>query len=175
MAITTGGDPTRYVGALRERLNTLAPHSPLDWVDPMTVALDSHFRSPRFYLLVLGAFATSALVLAAVGLFATLANLVARQTGEFGIRSALGATRIDLTGNVMHRGLGIAGLGLGLGGAGALVVGHFLGRTLYGVGSFDSVTFIATATVIGCAAALASYLPARRAARVSPLDALRAE
>jgi predicted permease len=175
MAITTAGDPTSYVGTLSQRLNGLAPHSPLDWVDPMTVALDGHFRSPRFYVLLLSAFATSALVLAAVGLFATLANLVARQAGEFGIRSALGATRIRLTSNVMRRGLGIAGLGLCLGGAGALAVGHFLGRTLYGVGSFDSVTFIATAAVIGCAATLASYLPARRAARVNPLHALRAE
>ena len=171
----TGGDPTGYVGPLRERLHTLAPHSPLDWVDPMTVALDSHFRSPRFYLLLLAAFATSALVLAAVGLFATLANLVARQTGELGIKSALGATRTRLTGDIMRRGLGIAGLGLGLGGAAALVVGHFLGRTLYGVGSFDSVTFLAAATVIGCAAAMASYLPALRAARVNPLNALQAE
>ncbi|KPJ85517.1 MAG: hypothetical protein AMS18_16220 [Gemmatimonas sp. SG8_17] len=64
---------------------------------------------------------------------------------------------------------------MGLGGAGAVVVGHFVGRTLYGVGSFDSITFIATATVIGGAAALASYLPARRAARVNPLSALQAE
>ncbi|KPJ85518.1 MAG: hypothetical protein AMS18_16225 [Gemmatimonas sp. SG8_17] len=103
MAIATGGHPTGYVGALRERLNALAPHSPLDWVDPMTVALDSHFRSPRFYLLLLAAFASSALVLAAVGLFATLANLVARQTGELGIRSALGATHIRLTGDIMRR------------------------------------------------------------------------
>jgi ABC-type antimicrobial peptide transport system permease subunit len=175
MAVRTDGDPSHYIAALSQRLNTLAPNSPLDWVDPMTVALDGHLQSPRFYLLLLCAFASSALGLAAVGLFATLANLVVRQTGEFGIRSALGATRIRLTGNVMCRGLGIAVLGLCVGGAGALAVGHLLGRTLYGVGSFDAVTFVATATIIGCAASLASYLPARRAARINPLQALQAE
>lgn len=175
MAIRTDGDPSRYIAALSQRLNTLAPNSPLDWVDPMTVALDGHLQSPRFYLLLLSAFASSALALAAVGLFATLTNLVVRQTGEFGIRSALGATKTRLTGNVMRRGLGIAVLGLCVGGAGALAVGYVLGRSLYGVGSFDAVTLVSTAVVIGCAAALASYLPARRAARINPLQALQAE
>lgn len=79
-----------------------------------------------------------------------------------------------MTGTVMRRGLGIAVLGLCVGGAGALAVGYLLGRTLYGVGSFDAVTFVATAIIIGCSAALASYLPARRAARINPLQALQA-
>jgi putative ABC transport system permease protein len=175
MAITTTGDPTHYVAALSERLHELAPRSPLDWVDPLTEALGSHFRSPRFYLLLLGSFAASALSLATVGLFATLASLVARQKGELGIRSALGATRIHLIGSVMYRGITIAGLGLSAGAAGGLVVSRVLGRTLYGVGTSDAITFVATATVIVCAAGLASYLPARRAAQVNPLHALQAD
>jgi predicted permease len=175
VAVTTAGDPTPFVGPLSERLNDLAPNSALDWVDPMTVALGSHFRGPRFYLVLLGSFATSALLLTAVGLFAVLASLVAKQTGEFGIRCALGADRLHIVASVLLRGLRIAAFGLGIGATCALLVSWILSRTLYGVGAFDCVTFVATALLIGAVSASASLLPAMKAARVSPLQALETQ
>ncbi len=175
IAIQTAGDPANVIEPLRQRLITLAPSSPLDWIDPMRTVLGNDFRGPRFYMLLLTAFATSALVLTAVGLFAVLANQVARQATEFGIRQALGAKRGSILRGVLAQGFGLAAIGLVAGALAAVGVGRALGATLYGVGAFDRPTFIATGLVVLIVAAAASYLPAARASRVSPMDALREE
>jgi predicted permease len=175
IAIQTAGDPSSFVEPLRQRLITLAPSSPLDWIDPMRTVLGNSFRGPRFYMLLLTAFATSALVLTAVGLFAVLANQVARQATEFGIRQALGAKRGSILRGVLAQGFGLASIGLVAGALAAVGVGRALGATLYGVGAFDRPTFLATGIVVLAVAAAASYLPAARASRVSPMDALREE
>jgi predicted permease len=175
IAIQTADDPTSFIEPLRQRLITLAPSSPLDWIDPVRRALGNRVRGPRFYMLLLTAFATSALVLTAVGLFAVLANQVARQATEFGIRQALGARRGSILRGVLAQGFGLAAIGLVAGALAAVGVGRALGSTLYGVGAYDRPTFLATALVVLVVAAVASYLPAARASRVSPMDALRQE
>jgi hypothetical protein len=174
IAVATNGDPGDYLRPLSDRLAALAPSSAQDWVGPMTGAIGGHFEGRRFYLLLLGAFAFSALALTAVGLFAVMANLVARQSSEFGIRLALGADRMRIVGTVMRRGLLLAVAGLALGGAGAVLVGRLMQGFLHGVGSFDPVTFAATAVIIAGVAAVASYVPALNAARANPSDAMRA-
>jgi predicted permease len=175
IAIQTSGDPAAYVEPLRGRLSAIAPTSPLDWISPMTAAIGSAFQGPRFYMLLLGAFASSALVLTAVGLFAVLANQVARQTTEFGIRQALGEKQGSVVRGVMRDGLLVVAAGLVAGAVGGVVVGRALQASLFGVGAFDAVTFFAAATVMVLVTLAASAWPARRAARVDPLEALRAE
>ena len=126
-------------------------------------------------MLLLGAFASSALVLTAVGLFAVLANQVARQTAEFGIRQALGEKQGSVVRGVMGDGLLVVTAGLAAGAMGGVVAGRALQASLFGVGAFDWVTFLAAATVMVLAALAASAWPAWRAARVDPMEALRAE
>jgi putative ABC transport system permease protein len=120
-------------------------------------------------------FALIALILSAVGVYGVKAYLVARQTRELGIRMALGATRWQILWQVLREGLGTTALGLGAGLVLALAVGRWLSHWLYEVNGADPLTFLVTVVVLGGAALLASYFPARRAAAVQPMEALRDE
>jgi predicted permease len=175
IAIQTSGDPAAYVEPLRARLAAIAPTSPLDWINPVNTSIATAFQGPRFYMLLLSAFASSALVLTAVGLFAVLANQVARQTAEFGIRQALGENQGSVVRGIVGDGLLVVAGGLAAGVVGGVVAGQALQTSLFGVGAFDWVTFLAAATVMVLVALAASAWPAWRAARVDPMEALRAE
>jgi putative ABC transport system permease protein len=100
---------------------------------------------------------------------------VASRTREFGVRIALGASRVAIGKMVLMEGLGVAGIGVGIGVAGALALARFLKSQLYGVGAYDPLTFFVSAAVLLSVALLACYLPARRATRVDPMEALRHE
>ena len=143
------------------------------------VSLDESFAralvSPRFNMLLIGAFAFVAVALAAVGVFAIIAYSVASRTREIGVRMALGATPQQLVADVVRQGITLAALGIALGFAGALALGRFFAGLLYGLEPTDGVTLAVTLLGFGIIAAGASYLPARRAARVDPLTALRSE
>jgi ABC-type antimicrobial peptide transport system permease subunit len=130
---------------------------------------------PRFYLLLLIVFAGLAAVLAAVGIYGVMAYTVQQRTREIGIRIALGASAERVVGMVVRRGLTLAVLGVVLGTAGAYAVTRVLRSLLYGVGERDPLTFVAVAVLLALVALLASWVPARRAARVDPLAAMRAE
>jgi putative ABC transport system permease protein len=130
---------------------------------------------PRFYLLLLIVFAALAVVLAAVGIYGVMAYTVQQRTREIGIRIALGASAERVVGMVVRRGLTLAVLGVALGTAGAYAVTRVLRSLLYGVGERDPLTFVAVAVLLALVALLASWVPARRAARVDPLAAMRAE
>ena len=119
------------------------------------------------------AFAVIALVLAAVGVYGVIAYSVAQRTREIGVRVALGAQRSNVLTLVLAHGAGLAGAGIGIGLAGALGVTRFLRAMLYGVSPFDPMSFVAVTFVLSAIALLASYVPARRAARVDPVEALR--
>jgi len=124
---------------------------------------------------VLAGFAGAALLLAAIGLYGVMAFAVTQRTREIGVRIALGAQRRDVLRMVMRRGLLLTGAGLVIGLAAALALGRFVGSLLYGVTPADPLTLVTVALVLTGVASVAAYLPARRAARVQPMVALRAE
>ncbi|MGH9798290.1 MAG: FtsX-like permease family protein, partial [Candidatus Polarisedimenticolia bacterium] len=126
-----------------------------------------------FRTLLLGTFAAIATALAAIGLHGVLTYLVSRRTREIGIRVALGARRADILALVLGEGARLVLPGLALGLAGAVVLGRALSSLLFGVGPLDPTTFCLIPAVLALVAGVASYLPARRAARVDPAVALR--
>ena len=128
---------------------------------------------PRFYLLLLAAFAFIALVLAAVGNYGVISYSVSRRTHEIGLRMALGAEERDVLRLVVRQGMRVALAGAAAGLLGALVLTRLMSTLLYGVRSTDPATFLAVTLVLAGVAAVASYIPARRAARIDPLVALR--
>jgi putative ABC transport system permease protein len=125
--------------------------------------------------LVLGFFAVLALLLATIGLYGVVSYSVAQRTHEVGVRIALGAQRRNVLGLIVQQGLWLAAIGTGIGLICALVITRFLAALLYGVTPTDPLTLIAIPGVLLAVALLASYLPARRAARVDPVVALRTE
>lgn len=129
----------------------------------------------RFAMALLTAFAALALVLAAVGLYGVIAYGVAQRTREIGVRVALGARDADVARLVLGEGIRLAAVGVVLGLAGALAATRALRGLLYGVNPTDPLTFVAIALLLAGVALLASYIPARRALRVDPTEALRAE
>jgi predicted permease len=173
--VSTRGDPRSLIAPLRARLLQLAPNSPLDWVSPLTVELADRMEGRMFYVVMLGAFAWSALLLTAVGIFAVLAHQVTRRAVEFGVRRALGARETRIVYEVMRRGIVVAVSGMGIGAVGAFLVARVLRTAVTDVAPFDIVTFGGSAVAIIVVTLIASYLPAARAARVAPVEALRAE
>jgi ABC-type antimicrobial peptide transport system permease subunit len=134
-----------------------------------TIALD------RFYMQLLSTFAVLALVLSAIGLYGVISNSVAQRTREIGVRMALGATPGEVQSLVFRQALAIVGAGLVAGGIAAAMLTRFLSAALHGFSPHDPVSFIAAAVVLTTGAVVATYIPARRAVRVDPLDALRTE
>src|SRR5262249_25990865 len=129
----------------------------------------------RFAMTVIGAFALLALVLSGIGVYGVLAYLVAQRTREIGVRVALGATRQDILRMVLATGLGLASAGMAVGLVGAALVARAVATMLFGIGTFDPVSFIGIPAVLLAVAVLACYVPARRATRIDPLVALRQE
>jgi predicted permease len=140
-----------------------------------TAALTQARAEPRFATTLLSAFAALALVLAAVGLYGVVAYAVRQRTHEIGVRVALGASAENILGLVLRHGLGLAFGGIAIGLAGAAAVTRLLRSQLYGIQQLDPTTFAAVAVILGLVALLASYLPARAALRVDPVEALRAD
>jgi predicted permease len=163
------------VALLREKLRTLDPALPLFQVGSLESVIDASFDRRRAVMLLLGSFAAIALLLAAVGLYGVLAYDVSQRTREIGIRGAIGATRSQVIGLVLRQGLSRAGLGLACGLAGALGLSRFLTSLLFEVKPSDPVAYVAVSFLMLGVALVASYLPARRAARIDPIVALRVE
>lgn len=130
---------------------------------------------PRFYFSLLGTFAGVALALALAGLYGVLSYVVAQRTREIGIRSALGSSRGALMRLVTGEGLRLVAAGLAVGVLGGLAVTRLMAFMLYGVSPLDARTWLMAAALMVAAAVLAALLPARRAARVDPMIAMRAE
>ncbi|MGA2326517.1 MAG: ABC transporter permease [Bryobacteraceae bacterium] len=173
LAVRTAADPMRLAPALRNAVLELDPDQPVSRVVAMSRRLSDSIAPQRFSALLLGIFALVALALAAVGIYGVISFSVTRRTHEIGVRLALGARRNDVLGMVVLDAVGLALIGVAIGVAGGLALTRLLGSLLYGVSATDPVIFAAVSLVLTAVAALASFLPARRAARVDPIVALR--
>ena len=171
------GDPSdpRIWSAVREAVAAVDASQIVDLFTPLETLVDSGVATWRFGAWVLGLFAGMALLLAAIGLAASIGWAVAQRTREIGVRMALGARPVQVIGLFMRQGLTVTLLGLILGLAGAAASTRLLESWLYGVKPLDVPTFAWSAAGMLVIAALASYLPARRAARIDPLVTLKAE
>ena len=170
---TRGG--TVPLTAVRQAVLSVDANQPIANVEPMEEVLSGSISRWRFNMLLLGIFSLLALVLSAVGIYGVLSYSVAQRTHEMGIRMALGAERRDVLRFVVGQGFRLALIGVAIGIAGALALTRFLASLLYGVKPTDPLTFIAVSLILIAVALLACYIPARRAAKVDPMVALRYE
>jgi predicted permease len=168
-------DPARVASAVRRTIEALDADLPLDDASTMAQIVSAELGGPRFAARLFGAFAAVALLLSGLGVHALLAYSVSRRTREIGVRVALGAQPSDVRRLVFGEGLRLTTIGLLAGLAAAAAGTHVLGALLYGIGTHDPVTFTAAAFVLISAALVACMLPTRRAVRVDPAIALRAE
>ncbi|MGD2071034.1 MAG: ABC transporter permease [Gemmatimonadota bacterium] len=175
LARTRAGDPTSLAPAIRDILRPLDAEVALSGVEALDATLSDSIAEPRFTALLLGLFAGIAIVLAVVGIHGVLAYNVARRSGEMGIRMALGASRADVVTGVVREGMALAALGVVLGLVGAFVSSTLLESQVFGVRVHDPATFGGVAGIVLAVALLASLLPAARATRADPVEALRAE
>jgi predicted permease len=171
--VRTAGNPLDLAPALRRVVREIDAGLPLFGVEPLERTLVNSNAQRRFTMLVLGAFAGLALVLAILGVHGVLSYTVAQRSRELGIRMALGADRRQVRSLVLGEGAVLAGLGLLLGTLGALGLSGVLRTMLYGVGRADPGTLAAVAAVLGGVALLASWAPARRAAGTDPAVVLK--
>ena len=162
-------------GAIQREILKLAPDVRISDAYPMQHELDRYTAYPRFRAILMGAFAAFALLLAVVGLYGVLAQSVVQRTQEIGIRMALGAQAGDVLRLIMKQGMLLTAIGAGLGLLAALLFARFLGSLLYGVRPEDPLILASVCLTLIVAALLATYVPARRATRVNPIDSLRAE
>jgi putative ABC transport system permease protein len=169
------GDPGRFAGTLRAAVAAADPDQPVGTTAPLTTLLAESLAQRRSAAGILAAFASTALLLAAIGLYGILAYSVARRRREMGIRIALGARRPAIVGLILRESGRMLASGLGAGLLAAFLLTRFLASLLYGVGAVDPATFSAVAASLVAVGLMASYLPARRASRTQPMEALRDE
>jgi len=175
LVVRASGDPLALTSAIRGAVQSIDKDQPIANVATMEEILSRSVGEPRFRTLLLGVFAALALVLAAIGIYGVMSYTVARRTHEIGIRMALGARPKDTLMLIVGQGLGLALIGVGVGFAGAFGLTQLLSSLLFGVSPTDLSTFVVIALLLTGVAAVACYIPARRATRVDPMLALRCE
>jgi predicted permease len=173
--IRSRSDPAQLVAAIRDRVHAVDPAMPIYNIQTMEQAVSESVAQPRFYTWLLSGFAGLALLLAALGIYGVVSYSVSQRTRELGIRIALGATQDRVVRLVIGQGISLTVAGVIIGLVGAYWLVHLLATLLYGVKATDSATFAGVSIVLLGVASLASYLPARRASRVDPVIAMRAE
>jgi putative ABC transport system permease protein len=174
LVVRTKDDPMSLATAVREVVHEVDPDQPVG-VQAMSDVFDAAVGNRATQLTLVGGFAGLGLLLAAIGLFGVLSYTVARRTSEIGLRMALGAQRANVVGAVVRSALLTAVVGLALGLAGSLALARLLASSLFGVQPTDPATLGTVSAVVLVVALLASYVPARRAACVDPVSALRTE
>jgi putative ABC transport system permease protein len=175
LVVRTGGNPQSLIGPIRNALRQIDANLPLDKVQPLEQVVWTSLAGERFKASLLGIFAALALVLAAVGIYGVIGYSVAQRVPEIGIRLALGARRAEVIRMLVRQGMVPVAIGLAAGLAGAYAACRLLASQLYKVGATDPFTYLGAFLVLTGVALLANWLPARRATRVAPLEALRYE
>ena len=173
--LRTTGDVSQAVNAVRTVVRHLDPNATLDHVATMEEIVSNSIVRPRMYAVLVAIFSAVAVALASIGLYGVMSYSVAQRRREIGIRIALGAQRGQVMGMVLRRSTVLAAIGIAIGLAGAAGVTRFLQGMLFGVTPFDPPTFALVAALFASIALVASYVPARRATSVDPLEALRCE
>src|ERR1051325_7674588 len=167
--------PSSLSGAVRQAVNEVDKSVPVSQVKPMDNVVSESITQPRFNLFLLALFSTVAMLLSAAGIYDVTAYTVSQRTHELGIRLALGAQVGDVLKMILAQGMAVIGVGLVLGLAAAFGLMRLLRSLLFGIGENDPLTFVAITIVLLIVALIACYIPARRATKVDPLEALRAE
>ena len=175
VVLKTAGDPVLLTNPLRQAVASIDAAVPVSGVATLESIVGASIDQPRFFALLAAGFAVLALALAAVGIYGVMAYVVAQRTTEIGVRMALGASAGEVFRLVVGDGLKLTALGVVLGIAGSLLVARWLTSLLFGVTAGDPMTLAGTAGLLLTVAALACVVPARRATRVDPMVALRAE
>lgn len=173
LVVRTEGQPLALAPQVRSEVQALDKDLPVANVRDMEAVVSDAVALPRFYMLLVGAFAGVALLLAALGIYGVVTYAVTHRTRELGIRMALGADGRQVVGLVLRQYLRLTGAGLALGVGLAFVASRLLGSLLYGVERGDPVTYVGVVAVLGSVAMLASLWPAYRATRIDPIIALR--
>ena len=175
VVVNVAGDPLEAIGVVREALRAVDPRLPM--INPRTVEtiVEESMASASFTVLLLGISAGIALLLGTVGIYGVISYIVSRRTQEIGVRMALGAPSATVLRGVMRQGMTLTGIGVVVGLLGSWGVSRVLASLLYGVSATDPLTFVSTAGLLVIVALLATWIPARRAARVDPAEALRSE
>jgi putative ABC transport system permease protein len=175
LVVRAGIEPTAMAGAIRREIRRLDPEMPVPTFQSLDQLVDNSLAQRRFQLDLVLLFAVAALALAAIGVYGVVAQLVAQRTNEIGIRMALGARAANVRWMVLMEGLGPVAAGLAVGFVAALIAGRMVSGLLFGVRAADPLTFGSVAGVMLAAALAACLIPARRATRINPLEALRYE
>ena len=175
LVLRTTGDPLAVVSAVRAEVRALDKDQPVALVQTLEEHISQSVLQPRLMMTLLSIFAGLALVLAAVGVYAMMSYSVSQRRGEIGIRIALGALKADILRLVVGQALGLVAISLTIGLAAALAATRLLRSLLYEVGIWDPLTFAAIVLLLSLISIFAAWLPARRAAKISPMLALRSE
>jgi putative ABC transport system permease protein len=173
LSIRSSLDELSLVSALRAQIAAINPSQPLNDIQSMNARLESSSAQTRSMMLLIGVFSATALILAVVGIYGVIAYSVAQRTQELGIRIALGASDADILKLVVGNGLKLVGVGILIGIVASLGLTRLMASFLYKTSVTDLLTFAGSAFVFALVAAVASYVPARRAMRINPTDALR--
>jgi putative ABC transport system permease protein len=175
LIVRTDTDPATLAGAVRRAIATIDPTQPIVKIATMDEVVAASTSQRRLALVLFGAFASAALLLAIAGIYGVLAGSVTERTREIGVRSALGATPASLIALVVGQGGRLAALGIVLGLAGSFALTRYLQSLLFGVAPNDPATLVAVCALLACVTLAACLVPASRAARVDPSAALRSE
>ncbi|HMD07424.1 MAG TPA: ABC transporter permease, partial [Candidatus Acidoferrum sp.] len=175
LVVRSHGEPSALSPAIKQELRGIDPDLPMYSVRTMDERVAESLARRRFSMLLLGLFAGAALALATIGIYGVMAFLVNQGTREIGIRMALGATRHEILKLVVVKGMALAVYGVVIGLAAALVLTRLMRSLLFGINAADPATFVAISLLLTLVALLATYFPARRAARIEPILCLRSE
>jgi predicted permease len=175
LLVRTSGDPMQAAPSVRQAIQATDAQLAVYGVEPFTATVMASEGQRRFAVLVLGVFAVVTIALALIGIHGVVSYVAAQRTREIGIRLALGATRGSVITMVIRGGLGLALTGIVVGLLGAMAGSRLLSGLLFGVSSFDPLTFVLVPLVVVLATLAATWLPAQRAARAAPLSAIRSE
>ena len=174
LVVRTTLPPEQFASAIRAALKPIAPNLPGNDFRLVQQLVDKAVSPRRFVVLLLGGFALFALILASLGIYGVISYSVGQRTQEIGIRMALGASAGNLQARIILQTLALAGAGMTLGAVGSWILSRTLSGMLFETTAGDPVTFIGMLLVLGTVSAVAGYLPARKASRIDPSVALRA-